>query len=126
MSQALIKRGYQQAKKLLYIQAILVVAVASFGLFKEFKIAIALLSGGLAVFLANAYFAYKAFSKSGAQQTKKIVGAFYFGETVKIVMSASLLVAGFMLLPGFEVYGLVGYIAALLSQWLAPVIVKTH
>ena len=126
MSQALIKHGYQQAKKLLLIQAILLVLVASFGLFKEFKVAMALLSGGVAVFLANVYFVYKAFSKSGARQSKQVVGAFYFGETVKIIMSAGLLVAGFVLFPGFEIFVLVGYIAALFSQWLAPVIVKTH
>ena len=126
MSQALVKRGHQQAKKLLLIQAIIVIVIASFGFLKEFKVAIALLSGGMAVFIANSYFVYKAFSKSGAQQTKKVVGAFYFGETVKIILSAGLLVAGFMLLPGFESYVLVGYVGALLSQWLAPTIVKTH
>ena len=126
MSQSLVKRGHQQAKKLLLIQALILVIVASLGLFKEFMVAIALLSGGIAVFIANFYFVYKAFSKSGAQQSKKVVGAFYFGETAKIVISASLLVVGFMLLPGFELYVLVGYIAALLTHWLAPVIVKTH
>ena len=126
MKQALIKRGYQQAKKLLLIQAILLVVIASFGLLKEFKVAIALLSGGLAVYLANCYFVYKAFSKSGAQQSKKVLSAFYFGETVKIILSAGLLVAGFLFLPGFEIYVLVGYVAALLGQWLTPVIVKTH
>ena len=126
MKQALIKRGYSQARKLLLIQAILIIAMASFGLLKEFKVAIALLSGGMAVFIANSYFAYKAFSKSGAQQTKKVVGAFYFGETVKIILSAGLLITGFVFLPGFEIYVLVGYVAALLGQWLTPVIVKTH
>ena len=126
MSQSLVKRGHQQAKKLLLIQALILVVVASLGLFKDFMVAIALLSGGIAVFIANFYFVYKAFSKSGAQQSKKVVGAFYFGETVKIVLSAGLLVVGFTFLPGFELYVLVGYVLALLSQWLAPVIVKTH
>jgi len=126
MGQALIKRGVQQAKKLLYIQLIWIVVVASFGLLMGLKIAAALLSGGMAVFLANSYFVYKAFSRSGAQQNKKVVGAFYLGEVVKVVLSTTLLVVGFILLPSFEIYVLVGYIAALLSQWLAPVIVKTH
>ena len=126
MGQALIKRGVQQAKRLLYIQLIWIVVVASFGLLMGLKIAAALLSGGMAVFLANSYFVYKAFSRSGAQQNKKVVGAFYLGEVVKVVLSTTLLVVGFILLPSFEIYVLVGYIAALLSQWLAPVIVKTH
>jgi len=126
MSQALIKRGYQQAKKLLFIQAVLLIVLASFGLFKEFKVTIALLSGGMSVFLANCYFVYKAFSMSGALQSKKVLSAFYFGETVKIILSAGLLIVGFLFLPGFEIYVLVGYVAALLGQWLTPVIVKTH
>lgn len=126
MSHSLVKRGQQQAKKLLMIQAILIVLVSSLGLFKELKVASALLSGGIAVFIANSFFVYKAFSKSGAQQSKKVVGAFYFGEAVKIILSAGLLIAGFMILPGFEIYVLVGYVAALLSQWLAPIIIKTH
>ena len=126
MSQALIRRGYQQAKKLLIVQAILIVLVASFGLLKEFMVAVALLSGGVAVFLANSFFVYKAFSRSGAQQSKQVVGAFYFGETVKIILSAGLIIVGFLLLPGFEVYVLVGYVVALLAQWLAPIMIKTH
>ena len=56
MSQALVKRGYQQAKKLLLIQAIILIVIASFGFLKEFKVAMALLSGGMAVLIANCYF----------------------------------------------------------------------
>lgn len=126
MSNALVKQGFQQAKKLLVIQLIILIVVSSFGLFKEFKVATALLSGGMAVFLGNAFFVFKAFSQSGAQQTKKVMSAFYFGETAKIIISITLLVVGFVLLPSFELYVLVGYVVALLSQWLAPVIVKTH
>ena len=126
MSQALVKDGYQQAKKLLLIQAILILLVASLGLIKEFKVAIALLSGGMAVFLANCFFVYKAFSKSGAQANKQVVGAFYLGETIKIFLAVGLISLAFWQLPGFEIYALTGYVAALLSQWLAPFIIKTH
>ncbi|MGX5175575.1 ATP synthase subunit I [Aliikangiella sp. IMCC44653] len=126
MSQALVARGFKQAKKLLFIQLILTLVVASLGLLQEFKVAVALLSGGIAVFLANLFFVYKAFSKSGAQKSKQVVRAFYVGEAVKIVLLAGLLVLSFLLLPSFELYVLVGYVAALLFQWLAPVIVKTH
>ena len=126
MSQALVKNGYQQAKKLLLIQAILILLVASLGLIKEFKVAIALLSGGMAVFLANCFFVYKAFSKSGAQANKQVVGAFYVGETIKIFLAVGFISLAFWQLPGFEIYALTGYVAALLSQWLAPFIIKTH
>jgi len=126
MSQALIKRGFQQAKKLMLIQLILLLAIATIGLIKDFKIATALLSGEMSVYIANLYFVYKVFSKSGAQANKQVVRAFYIGETLKIVISVSLLVIAFILQPGAEVFVLVGYIAALLMQWLTPAIVKTH
>ncbi len=126
LSHILVKQGYQQARKLLLIQALILVLVVSFGLFKEFKVAIALLSGGIAVYIANLYFVYKAFSKSGAQANKQVVRAFYFGETVKIIISVSLVAIAFKLLPGFEVYVLSGYVIMLLSQWLAPAIIKVY
>ena len=126
MSNALVKRGYHQAKKLLLIQVILIVTLSSLGLFQEFKIAVALLSGAIAVLIANFYFVYKVFSKSGAQASKQVVRAFYFGETIKILISVSLLTIAFAQQPGSEMYVLVGYIAAHLLQWLTPMIVKTH
>ncbi len=126
MSSALIKSGYLQAKKLLFVQLIIILVVSGIGLLKEFQAAIALLSGGVAVWLANIYFVFKAFSKSGAQANKQIVSAFYFGETVKIVLAVVLLIVAFVLNSGFEVFVLTGYIAALLTQWLAPVIIKTY
>ena len=126
MSQVLIKNGHQQAKKLLTVQALILVVVAAFGLFKEFQVAVSLLSGGLAVFLANLFFVHKAFSLCGAQASKQVVAAFYFGETVKIILSAGLLTIAFLIFAGYEVYALAGYIVALLCQWLAPIIIKTH
>lgn len=126
MSQILVERGFKQAKKLLLIQTSLVIVVASLGLLKELMVAIALLSGGMVIVLANSYFVYKAFSKSGAQANKQVVRAFYFGETVKIALSVGLIIVAFLLLPGFELYVLVGYVSALLYQWLAPFIIKTH
>jgi len=126
MSHALVKRGYQQAKQLLLIQALLLLAIAGLGLIKDLLVAIALLSGEMSVFIANLYFVYKVFSKSGAQASKQVVRAFYLGETVKIMISVGLLITAFIWLPGKELFVLVGYIVALLTQWLTPAIVKTH
>ncbi len=126
MSHALVKRGYQQAKQLLLIQALLLLAIAGLGLIKDLSVAIALLSGEMSVFIANLYFVYKVFSKSGAQASKQVVRAFYLGETVKIMISVGLLITAFIWLPGKELFVLVGHIVALLTQWLTPAIVKTH
>ncbi|MFK5949313.1 MAG: ATP synthase subunit I [Methylococcales bacterium] len=126
MSHALIKDGYKQAKRLLLIQFALVVIVSALGLLKEFQISIALLSGGIVVLLSNLYFVVKAFSHAGAQQAKQVLRAFYLGEAVKIMMLSGLIAIAFKLLPGFEMYVLVGYVIALLAQLLAPVIIKTE
>ncbi len=126
MSHALIKNGFKQAKQLLLLQFVLVLIVASLGLLKEFKIAVALLSGGITVIIANLYFVIKTFSHAGAQASKQVLRAFYMGEAVKIIILAGLIAIAFKLLPGFEVYVLVGYVVALLTQWLAPVIIKTE
>jgi len=126
MSQVLVKKGFEQAKRYLRVQAIIIVSVSLVALFKDFQITIALLSGGMAVFLANLYFVFKVFSQSGAQANKQVVSAFYLGESVKIIISIGLLVLAFIQLPGKEVYVLSGYILAYLLQWMAPMIVKSH
>jgi len=126
MSHALVKVGYKQAKRLLMVQLVLVILVSAIGLLKDFQISIALLSGGIVVLLSNLYFVKKAFTLAGAQHSKQVLRAFYLGEAVKIMMLAGLIAIAFKLLPGFELYVLVGYIIALLTQWLAPVIMKTE
>ena len=126
MSQLLVKKGYEQAKKYLVVQAIIIVSISTLALLKDLQVAIALLSGAMAVFIANLYFVFKVFSKSGAQANKQVLRAFYLGETVKIIISISLLVIAFIWLNGYEEYVLMGYIVAYLLQWIAPSIVKTH
>ncbi len=126
MSHALIKNGFKQAKFLLLTQLLLVLIVAGLGLLKEIQVAIALLSGGMVVIFANTYFVVKAFSQSGAQASQQVLRAFYIGEAVKIMILAGFIAIAFKLLPGFELYVLVGYIVALLTQWLAPVMIKTN
>jgi ATP synthase protein I len=126
MSHALIKKGFKQAKQLLLFQLVLVLIVAGLGLLKEFQVAVSLLSGGMVVIFANTYFVIKAFSHSGAQASKQVLRAFYVGEAVKIMILAGSIAIAFKLLPGFELYVLVGYVVALLTQWLAPIIIKAE
>jgi len=126
MNQTIIKQGYRQAKKLLAIQTLVISCFACIGLLKDFQTALAFLSGGVSVLLANGYFVYKVFAKSGAQANKQVVSAFYLGESIKIAISLSLLVFAYLVQPGSELFVLVGFIASLLLQWLAPIFVKTH
>ncbi|OZB06681.1 MAG: hypothetical protein B7X54_01440 [Idiomarina sp. 34-48-12] len=78
--------------------------------------------GGLAVIIPTALFAWRAFSQGGARAAKQIVSNFFAGEALKISFAVVLLIGllVFTTLPFSAV--LSGYIAALIVQWLAPVL----
>lgn len=126
MSQHLVRQGHKQAKKYLLIQATTVLVVAIAFLLKELQVAIALLSGGMVVVIANFYFVYKVFSHSGARATQKVVSAFYLGESIKMVISAGMLAVVFVWFAENESYVLSGYVLAYLLQWIVPAIVTSH
>jgi F0F1-type ATP synthase, subunit I len=78
--------------------------------------------GGLAVIIPTALFAWRAFSQGGARAAKQIVSNFFAGEALKISFAVVLLIGllVFTTLPLSAV--LSGYIAALIVQWLAPIL----
>lgn len=78
--------------------------------------------GGLAVIIPTALFAWRAFSQGGARAAKQIVSNFFAGEALKISFAVVLLIGllVFTTLPFSAV--LSGYIAALVVQWLAPIL----
>ncbi|PHR65596.1 ATP synthase subunit I [Pseudidiomarina marina] len=78
--------------------------------------------GGLAVIIPTALFAWRAFSQGGARAAKQIVSNFFAGEALKISFAVVLLIGllVFTTLPFSAV--LSGYIAALIVQWLAPIL----
>ncbi|GAB3287195.1 ATP synthase subunit I [Pseudidiomarina andamanensis] len=78
--------------------------------------------GGIAVIIPTALFAWRAFSQGGARAAKQIVSNFFAGEALKISFAVVLLIGllVFTTLPFSAV--LSGYIAALVVQWLAPIL----
>lgn len=78
--------------------------------------------GGLAVIIPTALFAWRAFSQGGARAAKQIVSNFFAGEALKISFAVVLLI-GLMVFTTLPLSAVLsGYIAALIVQWLAPIL----
>jgi len=124
MTIPLVQQGFQRAKKMLALQggAVLLLSLGAWWLQPHAALAVA--CGGLAVIGPQLVFTLLAFSRSGARASKQVVRRFYLGESLKLILSAGLLVAAFVFLPGLEVVILAGYVVALLCQWLSPFVVK--
>lgn len=111
-------------RKLLFAQAFVIVLSTNVALgFVGVQQAISTLVGGLIAFLPNVYFALK-ITKSRGLPVNEYLRAFYFGEAVKLVLTAILFVlvfqlGGILFLPLF-----IGFIAVTLVYWFA-LLVKT-
>lgn len=74
--------------------------------------------GGLAAFVPNAYFALRIFKSSG-KPARKILNAFYAGESGKLILTAALFIMIFKV-PNLQILPLfVGYMSALSVFWFA-------
>ncbi len=81
------------------------------------------LLGGLAVVLPSLYFAYRFFATTQARKVERIIRAFYWGEIVKIALSAFLVVSMLKLWPDIRVLPFFsGFIGAYLGFWLSPLV----
>ena len=70
--------------------------------------------------LPGIYFAHKLFKYVGARMAKQAIGAFYFGEVIKLVMVAVLSVLVFKFIPILPMSFFAGFIVAQLAFWIAP------
>ena len=74
--------------------------------------------GGVAAFIPNLYFALRVY-KSEGKPARKIMNAFYAGESGKLLLTAALFVLIFKV-PNIEILPLLaGYITALSVFWFA-------
>ena len=126
MKQTLTATGKQLAAKLIRAQAGTIFLLACvFSLVQPiagYTYFWGVVGGGLAVIIPTALFAWRAFSQGGARAAKQIVSNFFAGEALKISFAVVLLIGllVFTTLPLSAV--LSGYIAALIVQWLAPIL----
>ncbi|ETN93536.1 F0F1 ATP synthase subunit I [Gammaproteobacteria bacterium MOLA455] len=80
--------------------------------------AYSVLLGGLIQILPQAWFARQAFRFAGARRVQSIVSAMYWGETGKVVLSAVLFTATFLMVSPLYIGALFsGFVLMILVQW---------
>ncbi|CUB03663.1 ATP synthase subunit I [Marinomonas fungiae] len=83
------------------------------------------LAGALASVLPSFYMAWRVFGHAGTRAAKDVVKSFYRGEAGKLVLTAILLAAVFILLKPIAPGALfAGFGIAILSHWLSPLLLK--
>lgn len=124
MSNALAKKGRNQAYRMVLVQLAISVLLTLIGLIFSSQVSLSLGVGSAIVVLVNFVFATIVFRKSGAQAARDIQRAFVFGESLKLLLTIGLLILVFTLLPVQAPAVLIGFAIIVLSQWFAPLIVK--
>lgn len=125
MSESLAKQGRKQAYKMVLLQLGISVALVLIGLLISWQVSMSLGVGSLIVIVAHFVFATIVFRKSGAQAAEAIQKAFKIGESLKILLTIGLLIFAFTVLPVHPPSLLIGYVVIVLSQWFAPLIIKS-
>ena len=101
-----------QGYRLVRMQSILVLIVAACWMLKAPFAMVSTLLGGIAGILPTVFFAYHFFRKVVDKDNKKILGAFYRGEFLKLLASIVLLVFCVAVLKAELLPLLTGFIAA--------------
>ena len=126
MKQTMTATGKQLAAKLIRVQIGTIFLLACvFSLVQPvagYTYFWGVVGGGIAVIIPTALFAWRAFATGGARSAKDIVSNFFAGEALKLILAGALLV-GLLVLTSLPLSAVVsGYIAALIVQWLAPIL----
>lgn len=104
-------------KVALYQLALLLPASAALLLWST-ALAYSVLLGGLIQICPQAWFARQAFRFAGARRVQSIVSAMYWGETGKVVLSAVLFTATFLMVSPLNVGALFSsFVVMILVQW---------
>lgn len=78
--------------------------------------------GGMICVLANTYYYWRVFSHFGARAAKQILKAFYWGQCLKILLTAGGFVCALLIPRVAPLWLFAGYITAQGGFWLAPLV----
>lgn len=121
-TQTIFSRLRKTTYKILILQIIILASITLF-FFVKFNLVAALsaLMGGSAWIIPNLYFIHRLCkTKNQTKPPQQIIKDFYFGEFLKLLISA-ILVAIFAKFALIKLAPfLIGYIATVLSSWLTP------
>lgn len=109
-----------QAYRLVLWQLAGVLILAFFALIiRGFTSGYSVLAGGLSYGLPNLLFVWLVFRFVGAQQMTRFMVAFFFGEMLKLIISAILFLVIVQTLPISLLSVLTGFVGAIVSFWVA-------
>lgn len=114
-----------QAYKMVLVQLIISFTLFLIGLMISGTVSLSLGVGSLIVVVVNFIFATIVFRNAGAQAALDIKKALNLGESLKLMLAAALMAFAFIVLPVEGAPLLIGYSIIVLSQWFAPLIIKS-
>ncbi len=126
MVNKLASRGRSTAYKLIGLQALAVLAVSLiFFLAIGTQAGYSALLGGVISIVPNFVFATLAFRNAGASAAKEVLGDFFKGEALKLVLVIVLFWVVFNTLDVLYLPLFVTYALAIVLHWLSPLIFKS-
>lgn len=115
LSKSIIKEAY----KLVCWQLIAVMGLALILLLlKNLYSGLSALSGGLSYCLPNFLFVWRVFTPANVRSATRFVAAFFVGETIKLFLSAAILICTINYLKVELSSAMGGYIMAIVSFWI--------
>jgi ATP synthase protein I len=116
---SLKKRVQHEAYRIVFLQLSGVLLLALVALFLiSIKSGLSVFAGGMTYGLPNLIFVWLVFGFVGAQQMNQFVMAFFFGEMIKLILSAILFLTIVKYLPVSLLSTLVGFVGAIISFWV--------
>ncbi len=113
----------RMAYRLVAMQALVAIIIALLWLYNGLVSSVSAILGGLAAVLPSLFFAYYFFAVRYARQVGRIVKAFYWGELIKLLSSAFLIVMIPKIWPQVELLPLfVGFAAACTAIGWTPLL----
>tara|TARA_B100000700_G_scaffold243539_1_gene271476 strand:- start:3 stop:389 length:387 start_codon:yes stop_codon:yes gene_type:complete len=123
VTQPLALAGKKLARKTVLSQLVvsLGTAIVAF-LVGQTDAATAAFMGSLSAIIPNALFGWIAFRYAGARANQQVVKSFFVGEGVKLILTAVMLSLVLLLTDSNALWLLVGFILAVVAQWIAPIL----
>lgn len=123
----IFQKPRKEVYKIIYLQIITVLLAAIIWLFFKGKYEFAsTLLGGICWIIPSFYFVKKTFNIRAAQKNTAQLGnlakRFFIGEVLKLLLSAVLIILCLKFLPIILLPFLSGFIIAVMSLWLMPLI----
>ena len=110
--------GWRVAIRLMLAQLGIGMLVSSIWLLESAQAASAGIVGSLIAVIPTAYFAVKVFSQQPGSPPRRVLNAFYFGEMVRLILTATLFIIALQWFSGEFAPLITTFTAALFSYWL--------